>query len=139
MSNNRSFFGTLAIVGLGAAAAIGTIVAYQHRKEIREKANEWAAITISRIKDAAEDAGLTKSADEEDECECGCTCTVDTDGDGVDDAVLVDADGDGTADYAAFDTDGDGKADVILADTTGDGVLDTALDPEEFGKEDGDK
>ena len=136
MSKDRSFFGTLAIVGLGAAAAIGTIAAYQHRKEIREKASEWATITISKIKDAAEDAGLTKSADE-DECECGCTCTVDTDGDGVDDAVFVDADGDGTADYAAFDTDGDGKADVILADTNGDGVLDTSIDPEEFGKTDG--
>jgi type II secretory pathway pseudopilin PulG len=136
MSKDRSFFGTLAIIGIGAAAAIGTIAAYQHRKEIREKANEWAAITISRIKDAAEEVGITKSADE-GECECGCTCTVDTDGDGVDDAVLVDADGDGTADYAAFDTDGDGKADVILADTDGDGVMDKAVDPEDFGKEAG--
>ena len=133
MSKDRSFFGTLAIIGIGAAAAIGTIAAYQHRKEIREKANEWAAITISRIKDAAEEVGITKSADDS-ECECGCTCTVDTDGDGVDDAVLVDADGDGTADHAAFDTDGDGKADVILADTDGDGVMDKAVDPEEFGK-----
>ena len=134
MSRERSFFGTLAIIDIGAAAAIGTIAAYQHRKEIREKANEWAAITISRIKDAAEEVGITRSSDE-DECDCGCTCTVDTDGDGVDDAVLVDADGDGTADYAAFDTDGDGKADVILADTDGDGVLDTSVDPEDFGKE----
>ena len=134
MSKDRSFFGTLAIIGIGAAAAIGTIAAYQHRKEIREKANEWAAITISRLKDAAEEVGITKSADDS-ECECGCTCTVDTDGDGVDDAVLVDADGDGTADYAAFDTDGDGKADVILADTDGDGVMDKAVDPEDFGKE----
>ena len=133
MSKDRSFFGTLAIIGIGAAAAIGTIAAYQHRKEIREKANEWAAITISRIKDAAEEVGITKSADDS-ECECGCTCTVDTDGDGVDDAVLVDADGDGTADHAAFDTDGDGKADVILADTDGDGVMDKAVDPEDFGK-----
>ena len=136
MSKDRSFFGTLAIIGIGAAAAIGTIAAYQHRKEIREKANEWAAITISRIKDAAEEVGITKSADDS-ECECGCTCTVDTDGDGVDDAVLVDADGDGTADHAAFDTDGDGKADVILADTDGDGVMDKAVDPEDFGKEAG--
>ena len=134
MSKDRSFFGTLAIIGIGAAAAIGTIAAYQHRKEIREKANEWAAITISRIKDAAEEVGITKSADDS-ECECGCTCTVDTDGDGVDDAVLVDADGDGTADHAAFDTDGDGIADVILADTDGDGVMDKAVDPEDFGKE----
>ena len=133
MSKDRSFFGTLAIIGIGAAAAIGTIAAYQHRKEIREKANEWAAITISRIKDAAEEVGITKSADDS-ECECGCTCTVDTDGDGVDDAVLVDADGDGTADHAAFDTDGDGKADVILADTDGDSVMDKAVDPEDFGK-----
>ena len=61
MSKDRSFFGTLAIIGIGAAAAIGTIAAYQHRKEIREKANEWAAITISRIKDAAEEVGITNA------------------------------------------------------------------------------
>ena len=130
MAQNRSFLGVLTVVGLGAAAVIGTIAAYQHRKEIRDKANEWAAVTINRIKDLGDGDG----ADEKDECECGCACPADLDGDGVDDAVIVDVDGDGVADYAAVDTDGDGKTDVILADTTGDGVLDTAIDPEEFAE-----
>ena len=133
MAQKRSFLSVLTVVGLGAAAVIGTIAAYQHRKEIREKANEWAAVTISRVKRGDKD---DEKAAGDEQCECGCTCTADVDGDGVDDAVLVDVDGDGTADYAALDTDGDGKTDVILADTTGDGVLDTAVDPEEFAEKD---
>ena len=119
MSHRKGIYNVLATIGLGTVAIVGTVAAYQHRKEIREKANEWAAITISKLK---------KSSPYEDEPN---VCAVDTDGDGQADAILYDVDGDGNPDFAAVDTDGDGEADVILADTDGDGELDSIVDPGE--------
>lgn len=131
MSQNKGLVNILALIGLGTVAVVGTVAAYQHRKEISEKANEWAAITISKLKkDSPYADEKCCCGDEQNTCEPG-VCAIDTDGDGKTDAVLYDVDNDGNPDFAAVDTDGDGKTDVILADTDGDGEFDAVVDPNE--------
>jgi len=118
MSRNKSPFEIFALIGLGAAAVAGGIAAYQYRKEIREKANEWATITISRIKRTEEPEFYP----------------VDENEDGIIDTVLADIDGDGIIDTAVIDTDGDDEAEVILIDTDGDGKVDAVLDPDDLAE-----
>lgn len=93
--------GTIGLVTIGVAAAVGavTALAVQQVKKNRETAQE-------RREDAI---------------------FLDLDGDGQADVVMEDRDGDGKIDTVSTDTTGNGQPDTTMLDLTGDGDVDVVI------------